>query len=80
MNSPLCRDTSGRCASCQREVEWLRELHAACIAGEADLDSSAALRKLRRRLEDPPRGPGPMARLRDLLGPQPTLVPLGDRH
>jgi len=56
----------GRCASCQHEVEWLRELHAACIAGETDLDSSAALRKLRRRLEEAPRGPGPMARLRDL--------------
>jgi len=58
----------GRCASCQREVEWLRELHAACIAGEADPDSSSALRQLRRRLEEPPSGRGPMARLRDLWG------------
>lgn len=43
----------GRCASCQREVEWLRELNAACIAGEADPEASRALRQLRGKLEQP---------------------------
>jgi hypothetical protein len=57
-----------RCASCQREVEWLRDLHAACIAGEADPDASSALRRLRRRLEQRPRDLGPMARLRYFWG------------
>jgi hypothetical protein len=58
----------GQCGTCQREVEWLRELHAACVAGEADPDASSALRNLRRRLEQPRSGPGPLARLRDLWG------------
>jgi hypothetical protein len=56
----------GRCASCQREVEWLRELHAACIVGEADPEASRALRQLRRRLEERPKTRGPVARLRNL--------------
>jgi anti-sigma factor RsiW len=54
-----------RCGSCQREVEWLRELHAACIAGEGDPGASKALRKLRRRLEQPRGAHGPLARLRE---------------
>jgi hypothetical protein len=54
-----------RCGSCQREVEWLRELHAACIVGEADPGASKALRNLRRRLEQPRSGRGPVAWLRD---------------
>src|SRR5580704_7259165 len=58
----------GRCASCQREVEWLRELHAACIVGEADPEAARALRQLRRRLEERPRTRGPMARLRNVWG------------
>ena len=41
------------CPDCRREVEWLRELHAACIAGEARPDTSAAFRNLRRKLEAP---------------------------
>jgi hypothetical protein len=55
-----------QCGSCQREVEWLRELHAACLAGEADPGASSALRSLRRQLEQPRRGP--VARLRHLWG------------
>ena len=58
----------GQCGSCQREVEWLRELHAACVAGEADPAASSALRNLRRRLERPRRGRGLVAPLRHLWG------------
>jgi hypothetical protein len=58
----------GQCGSCQREVQWLRELHAACVAGEADPGASSALRNLRRRLEQPRRGRGPVAQLRHLWG------------
>jgi len=39
-----------RCEACQREVEWLRELHAACVASP---DASNALSHLRRGLEAP---------------------------
>src|SRR5437867_12179916 len=46
----------GECLRCQREVEWLRELHAACIAGEAMPGASAAFRNLRRHLEEPREG------------------------
>jgi anti-sigma-K factor RskA len=55
-----------RCGRCQREVEWLRGLHAACIAGEAAPGAAPALRNLRRRLEEPPRGRGPVSSLRQL--------------
>jgi hypothetical protein len=41
------------CARCQREVVWLREFHAACVAGEALPGASNAFRKLRRQLENP---------------------------
>jgi hypothetical protein len=58
----------GQCGSCQREVEWLRGLHAACVAGEADPRASSALRKLRGRLEEPRRGRGPIAQLRHFWG------------
>ena len=58
----------GQCGTCQREVEWLRGLHAACVAGEADPDAASALGNLRRRLEQPRSGPGPVARLRHLWG------------
>lgn len=39
------------CSNCRREVEWLRELHAACIAGEAMPGASAAFHNLRCKLE-----------------------------
>jgi len=39
-----------RCEVCQREVEWLRELHAACVASPG---ASSALSHLRRGLEAP---------------------------
>lgn len=58
----------GSCGSCQREVEWLRELHAACVAGEDDPDAASALRQLRRKLEKSRRDGGVMARLRELWG------------
>jgi anti-sigma factor RsiW len=41
------------CARCRDEVEWLRELHAACAAGEASTDGSSAFHKLRVKLETP---------------------------
>jgi hypothetical protein len=53
----------GECLRCQHEVEWLHELHAACIAGEAMPGASAAFRNLRRRLEEPRKGDS-IARLR----------------
>jgi hypothetical protein len=56
------------CASCQREVEWLRDLHAACVAGEADPDASIVLRRLRRRLEERPSARRPIKWLRDVWG------------
>ena len=30
------------CARCQREVEWLREFHAACVAGESEPNASTS--------------------------------------
>jgi len=45
------------CARCQREVEWLREFHAACVAGESapNASTSAAFRSLRHKLEARPK-------------------------
>src|SRR5256885_10201097 len=54
----------GECPRCQQEVEWLRELHAACVAGEAMPGASAAFRKLRRQLEEPREGRDSIAGLR----------------
>jgi len=56
------------CPDCRQEVEWLRELHAACIAGEAMPGASAAFRNLRRALEAPSEGRDSIARLRRPLG------------
>jgi len=42
------------CRLCKDEVEWLRKLYAACIAGEGSPEAAGALRKLRQRLEAPP--------------------------
>ena len=44
------------CALCRQEVEWLRELYAACAAAEADPGTSNSFRNLRRRLETRPAG------------------------
>jgi len=41
------------CKRCRDEVEWLRGLYAACVAGETAPDASSAFRKLRLRLEAP---------------------------
>ena len=51
------------CVRCQREVEWLRELGAACVAAEQVPGASNALRNLRRQLDEPRRSNGPLARL-----------------
>jgi len=56
------------CAQCRQEVEWLRELHAACIAGEAMPGASVAFRNLRRQLEASSEGRDSRARLRELRG------------
>ncbi len=58
----------GECLRCQHEVEWLRELHAACIAGEAMPGASAAFRNLRRQLEEPREGRDSIAGLRRSRG------------
>ena len=41
------------CGRCQREVEWLRELRAACADGEAAPAASPVFRQLRRQLDAP---------------------------
>ena len=51
------------CPECRHEVEWLRELHAACIAAEAMPGASAAFRNLRHHL-DGGEGRDPIARPR----------------
>ena len=56
------------CVDCRHEVEWLRELHAACIAGEAMPGASVAFRNLRRELEAPREGRDSIARLRQSRG------------
>ena len=56
------------CLDCRHEVEWLRELHAACIAGEAMPGASVAFRNLRRELEAPREGRDSIARLRRSRG------------
>lgn len=53
-----------KCQDCRHEVEWLRELHAACIAGEAMPGASVAFRRLRRELEAPRQGRDAIAWLR----------------
>ena len=39
------------CPRCQREVEWLREFHAACVAGESMPETARAFRKLRQQID-----------------------------
>ena len=46
------------CARCQREVQWLRELRAACVEGEATPGASTVFRNLRRQLDEPRAGRG----------------------
>lgn len=41
----------GECALCRQEAEWLRGLHAACVAAESMPGASSAFRTLRRKLE-----------------------------
>jgi len=42
-----------QCPRCRQEVDWLRKLYAACLAGEAASEAPAVFRKLRRKLEAP---------------------------
>jgi anti-sigma factor RsiW len=44
------------CERCRHEVEWLREIHAACVAGAAAPGAANALRNLRNQLEAPRHG------------------------
>jgi len=46
----------GECPRCQQEVAWLRDLHAACLAGEATPGASATFGNLRRQLDAPRQG------------------------
>jgi hypothetical protein len=57
------------CEHCRREIDWLRELHAACAAAAAAPGSAPAVRHLRRRLEEPRSAGGIAARLRALAFP-----------
>jgi hypothetical protein len=56
----------GECVRCQREVQWLRELRAACIDGEAAPGASTVFRNLRRQLDEPRTGRGKEGSLRKL--------------
>ena len=60
------------CVRCQREVQWLRELRAACIDGEAAPGASTVFRNLRRQLDEPRAGLGKGASLRKLWKRAPT--------
>src|SRR5439155_4137563 len=53
----------GECVQCQHEVEWLRALRAACIAGEAVPGASPVYGKLRRQLDEPRQRPRLLARM-----------------
>ena len=67
-NSHSYSDTSTNAWTAGSEVEWLRELHAACIAGEAMPGASVAFRNLRRELEAPRKSRDSIARLRRSVG------------
>src|SRR5256885_11285951 len=54
------------CVRCQREVQWLRELRAACVDGEAAPGASAVFRNLGRQLDEPRAGRGKVASLSKL--------------
>jgi anti-sigma factor RsiW len=54
------------CVVCQREVQWLRELRAACVDGEAGPGASEVFRNLRRQLDEPRAGRGKVASLSKL--------------
>src|SRR5256886_13037108 len=49
------------CVRCQREVQWLRELRAAWLDGEATPSAPAVFRNLRRQLDEPRTGRGKVA-------------------
>ena len=51
------------CVRCQREVQWLSELRAACVDGEATPGASNVFRNLRRQLDEPRTGRGKGASL-----------------
>jgi anti-sigma factor RsiW len=52
------------CTACQQQVDWLRDLHAACVAGCAQGGASKAFERLRHQLEAPPARRDSKARLR----------------
>src|SRR6202158_4617857 len=51
------------CARCQRAVQWLGELRAACVDGEATPGASTVFRNLSRQLDQPRAGRGKGASL-----------------
>ena len=57
-----------QCKRCRREVEWLRELHAACAVVEAS-GGSSAVGQLHQRLIEPPTAVGWMAARRRRVQP-----------
>src|SRR5260370_21096967 len=54
------------CVRCQHEVQWLRELRAACVDGEVAPGASPVFRNLRRQLDEPRTGRGKETFLRKL--------------
>ena len=60
------------CLRCQREVQWLRELRAACVDGEATPGASTVFRNLRRQLDQPRAGRGKGTSLARLWRPAPS--------
>jgi len=60
------------CVRCQHEVQWLRELRAACVDGEATPGASAVFRNLGRQLDEPRAGRGKVASLSKLWRRAPT--------
>jgi anti-sigma factor RsiW len=54
------------CVRCQREVQWLRQLRAACVDGEAAPGASTVFRNLRRQLDEPRPRQGKVAPLSKL--------------
>lgn len=58
----------GECARCQREVDRLREMQAACAGGETIQNATPSFQKLQCRLDEPSRVLGLVTRLRGSWG------------
>jgi hypothetical protein len=79
----LVRGHLEECVECREQVQWLRDLHEACIAGSKRPGSSQAFEQLRRGLESRalPRRPTRPGRIRSaapwVLAAAMTLVAVG---